>query len=76
MSMTESAIIERLDSLTAAFVAMAKITGARLTRAQMCERLGVSGKTLTDRVRNGKCPKPGSDGKWLLAEVVEWEAHK
>lgn len=72
--MTESAIIERLDSLTAAFVAMAKITGARLTRAQMCERLGVSGKTLTDRVRNGKCPTPGSDGKWLLAEVVEWEA--
>ena len=72
--MTEAAILERLDSLTAAFVAMAKLTGARLTRAQMCERLQISGKTLTDRVRRGLVPTPGKDGKWLLSEVVEWES--
>lgn len=72
--MIDQAILQRLDSLTAAFVAMAKITGARLTRAQMLERLGVSSNTLTARVRSGQVPKPGSDGKWLLAEVVEWES--
>lgn len=72
--MSETAILQRLDSLTAAFVAMAKLTGARLTRAQMLERLGISSNTLTSRVRNGDVPKPGKDGKWLLAEVVEWES--
>lgn len=72
--MSDQAILQRLDSLTAAFIAMAKLTGARLTRAQMLERLGVSSNTLTARVRSGQVPKPGSDGKWLLAEVVEWES--
>jgi predicted DNA-binding transcriptional regulator AlpA len=72
--MSEQAILQRLDSLTAAFVAMAKLTGARLTRAQMLERLGVSSNTLTSRVRAGMVPKPGKDGKWLLSEVVEWES--
>lgn len=74
--MSEAAIIERLDSLTAAFVAMAKLTGARLSRAQMCDRLQISGKTLTDRVRRGLVPTPGADGKWLLAEIVEWESRE
>lgn len=72
--MNESEILDRLDSLTTAFVAMARTTGARLTRADMCARLDVCSKTLTDRVRKGEAPAPGRDGKWLLAEVVEWEA--
>jgi hypothetical protein len=74
--MNETAILERLDSLTTAFVAMAKIAGSRLTRAQMCDRLQISGKTLTDRVRRGLVPTPGRDGKWLLSEVVEWESRE
>lgn len=72
--MTETAILQRLDALTAAFVTLARMSGARLTRAQMCERLQISGKTLTDRVRRGLVPTPGKDGKWLLSEVVEWES--
>lgn len=75
--MTESAyILQRLDTLTAAFVALAKTQGARLTRADMCERLGICSKTLTERVRAGKVPTPGNDGKWLLAEVVEMESRR
>lgn len=72
--MTESAILERLDNLTAACVTLARMLGARLTRTQMCERLGVSSNTLTARVRKGDVPTPGKDGKWLLSEVVEWES--
>ncbi len=74
--MSEAVILERLDSLTRAFVALARLTGARLTRAAMCDRLGISSKTLTDRVRKGQVPTPGRDGKWLLSEVVEWESRE
>lgn len=74
--MSETAILQRLDSLTSAFIAMSRLVGARLSRAQMCERLGVSGKTLTDRVRRGIVPSPGKDGKWLVCEVVEWESRE
>lgn len=52
---------------------MSRAMGTRLTRPQMCERLGVCGKTLTTRLRAGDIPKPGADGKWLLEEVIDWE---
>jgi predicted DNA-binding transcriptional regulator AlpA len=72
--MTSTDIIQRLDSLTAAFVVMAKASGARLTRAEVCERLGVHRNTLTNYIADKEFPTPCRDGKWLLAEVVEWEA--
>lgn len=74
--MTESAMLSRIDALTKAVLHMAQTTGSRLTRAQMCERLGVCGKTLTERLRRGAIPSPGADGKWLLSEVLEWEANQ
>ena len=75
-AVNESAILQRLDSLTAAFVAMSRLVGARLSRADMCERLQISSNTLTARVRKGDVPNPGKDGKWLLSEVVEWESRQ
>lgn len=72
--MSEAALLERLDQLTSAFLLLARNTGARLSRADMCTRYGICSKTLTERVRAGKVPAPGTDGKWLLSEVVEWEA--
>lgn len=74
--MSEAALLERLDNLTSAFLLLARNTGARLTRADMCTRYGICSKTLTERVRAGKLPTPGSDGKWLLSEVVERESLK
>jgi hypothetical protein len=67
-------ILERLDALTSAVVTLARVAGVRLTRAEMCNRLGVSSNTLTACLRRGDVPTPGRDGKWLLAEVVEWES--
>lgn len=72
--MTETAIAARLDQLTSAVLLMARTAGTRLSRADMCERLGVCSKTLTAHVRAKKAPTPGTDGKWLLSEVVEWES--
>ncbi|WP_062469200.1 helix-turn-helix transcriptional regulator [Variovorax boronicumulans] len=71
----QQAILQRLDTVTHALVALARIAGARLTRTQMCERLGVTSHTITYRVRRGDLPKPGADGRWLLAELIEWESH-
>jgi hypothetical protein len=70
--MSEEAILERFDRLEAL---IAKMKGDRLTREEMAERLRISGKTLTDRVRRGLVPSPGSDGKWLLCEVLAWESN-
>ena len=74
--MTAADIIQRLDSLTAAFVAMAKASGARLTRSEVLERLGIHRNTLANYITDKEFPRPCRDGKWLLAEVVEWEARR
>jgi len=71
--MSEDAILERFDRLEKL---IARLHGQRLTREEMCERLQVVGKTLTDRVRRGKVPAPCSDGKWLLSEVLDWESRE
>jgi hypothetical protein len=68
--MSEDAILERLNRIE---VLIARTHGNRLTRAEMCERLRVSGKTLTDRVRCHQVPPPFLDGTWLLFRVLEWE---
>ena len=74
--MTEAAIVAQLAALTEAVKTMATLTGSRLTRAQMMQRLQVSTNTLTAGVRTGRYPSPANDGKWLLAEVLEWEQNK
>jgi predicted DNA-binding transcriptional regulator AlpA len=70
------AIIQRLDSLTMAMAAFAKLTGVRLSRADVCERLGIHRNTLPTYIAGKDFPTPGQDGKWLLAEVIEWESRK
>lgn len=74
--MTEAAISERLDKLTDAVLLSLRMQGQRLSRSDMCVRLGVTPKTLSKRIITGHVPQPGSDGKWLLAEVVEMECRR
>lgn len=69
--MSEEAILERFDRMERL---IARLLGERLTREEMLARLRVSSNTLTDRVRRGVVPSPGTDGKWLLSEVLEWES--
>lgn len=76
MSYDEQKILERLDSLTAAVQAFARIAGSRLTRAEVCERLQVHRNTLRTYIAEKGFPTPGRDGKWLLEEVIEWERRK
>ena len=74
--MTDPQILDRLDSLTTTVATFARLVGARLTRAEVLERLRISRNTLPVYIAERGFPKPCKDGKWLLAEVVEWEARK
>jgi predicted DNA-binding transcriptional regulator AlpA len=76
MSDEEQRILERLDSLTAAVQAFARLAGSRLSRAEVCERLQVHRNTLRNYIADKGFPTPGKDGKWLLEEVIEWERRK
>ncbi|WP_432731472.1 hypothetical protein [Variovorax sp. W6] len=64
-------ILLRLARIETTLVQIVRVRGLRLTRAEMCERLGVTSHTITYRVRRGEIPRPGVDGKWLLSEVIE-----
>ncbi|MFV0677883.1 hypothetical protein [Variovorax sp. tm] len=69
----EHEILRRLARIEFTLLQIVRMRGLRLTRAEMCERLGVTSHTITFRVRRGELPRPGADGKWLLSEVIEWE---
>lgn len=47
----------------------------RLSRQDMADRMGVTTRTLARMIDAGKVPQP-VNGKWLLSEVVEWEAQR
>ncbi len=66
-------ILRRLDLLE---MNLARLVGSRLTRAQVCERLDIHRNTLANYIKERDFPTPGSDGKWLLSEVLDWETRK
>jgi len=61
-------------SLQSTIAVLCSQMGARLSREQMCDRYQISRNTLATRVKAGSIPRPGADGKWLLSELVEFEA--
>lgn len=67
-------ILQSLNELKASVLLLCRMQGARLTRAQMLARYGVCNKTLNVRIARGAIPKPGTDGQWLLSEVMEFES--
>ncbi len=66
-------ILRRLDVME---INLARLVGARLTRAQVCERLGIHRNTLANYIKERDFPTPGLDGKWLLSEVLDWETRR
>lgn len=67
---------QQVDRLTSAIILMAQTKGERLTTAQVTERVGRCRQTIMNMVRRGDFPEPCNDGKWLLADVLAWEAKK
>lgn len=53
---------------------LASVVGARLTREQLAERLGVHRNTIPRwMAEDATFPRPDRYGKWLVSEVIEWE---
>lgn len=69
-------LLDRIDKLTELVVMMCRMQGKMLTRKQMLERYDVCNSTLNKRVAAGQLPTPGTDGRWLVAEVFEYEARR
>lgn len=65
-------ITERFNALETAVYEMA---GTRLTREQVCERLGVSSRTFHTILHQRGFPH-SVEGKWRLADIIEWERFK
>lgn len=71
--MSEQAILEKLNSLTTAVATFARLAGVRLTRAEVCERIGIHRNTLANYIADKGFPTPMRCGNWSLAEVLEWQ---
>lgn len=66
--------LDKQDLILQTLEHISRCMGTRLTRDDMCARLRTCRQTLSARMKNGSVPKPMPDGKWLLADVMAWEA--
>jgi len=64
---TIEALDEKLDAIYRA------VANRHLSRSEMAKRLGVSPSTIDRRAAAGSIPRP-INGRWLLSEVMAWEA--
>lgn len=72
--MTTAQLDQTLRSMQQTLILLVQTIGTRLTRQQVCDRLGVHRNTLTTYIKDRGFPAAGKDGKWLLSDVMEWEA--
>jgi hypothetical protein len=72
----ETMMLQRIDALTSAVQFMAAAIGQRLTRAQLCERLGVSDNTLRKREALPGFPRRDGFGRFLLSDIIAWETQQ
>lgn len=75
--MTETAaLLNTINQLAEAVKSLAAQTGKRLTREDLCSRFDCHRNTLAKIITRPDFPKPAKDGKWLLADVLDWEMRK
>ena len=66
-------LLERIDLLASAVRLMAQGQGTRLDKGELATRLGIHRNTLRTRTQGKGFPKSGPDGKWALADIIDWE---
>lgn len=70
-----NALFKQVQILTTAVETLCSQSGTRLNRSQFAHRLGIHRNTLATRLAQDRTmPRPGKDGKWLLADIIEWES--
>lgn len=75
-NVTDTAVVAELASLRASITLLAQSLGTRLTRQEVCARLGIHRNTLAAWVRDRRFPAPERDGRWTLAKIMEWETRR
>lgn len=73
---SEFMLMQRIESLTTAVQLMATSLGQRLTREQLCERMGIHRNTLAKLVKDPRFPAPDRTGKFLLSDVIAYEQNR
>lgn len=64
-----------VEALQQQLAQVLKAKGDRLNRAELARFLGIHRHTLRRRLDTDRTlPRPGTDGKWLLSEVLEWQS--
>lgn len=71
---TESQLAQEVAALRHTVAALVQAMGPRLTREQLCARRVCHRNTLAGLIERGIVPRPDQNGKFLLAEVLEYEA--
>lgn len=65
---------QRIEALTRTVAELVQTIGPRLTREQLCQRRGIHRNTLAGLIERGIVPRPDVNGRFLLSEVIEYEA--
>ena len=73
---TPELLLAKIDKLTETVLMLCRMQGKTLTRQEMLKRYGVCNSTLNKRIAAKQLPTPGTDGRWLVAEVFEYEARR
>lgn len=69
-----AALRQTVAAQTQIISTLVQAIGPRLTREELCKRRGCHRNTLTNLIERGVVPRPDAAGKFLLAEVLEFEA--
>lgn len=72
-TITNEQIFLQITNLRKAVTDLMRVEGRRLNAAQLAERLDISQATLARWRARADFPKRGKDGKWALADIIEWE---
>jgi predicted DNA-binding transcriptional regulator AlpA len=64
------------ELMLAGFAKLCRVQGVRLGRQEVCDRLEIHRNTLPSYIAEKGFPTPMKDGKWLLADIMEWEAER
>lgn len=73
MTLETAALLQRIDALTSAVCMLAQAHGTRLSKGELCARLGIHRNTLRQRAQGKDFPAAGPDGKWALSDIIAWE---
>jgi predicted DNA-binding transcriptional regulator AlpA len=73
---TPEYLLAGFKAVQADFARLCRVQGVRLDRNAVCQRLDVHRNTLASYITDKGFPRPMKDGKWLLADIVEWEAER